>query len=92
MCVPVATVMAAAAPAKLAGQIRGLPPVLAPERLRSLIAAGRAFTVGPDTQFWLRSGAGKATVAVDFAAHHMLDRGRPLPGAGRRLLPAPTIT
>jgi hypothetical protein len=48
------------------------------------------------TQFWLRSGAGKATVAVDFAvlvaAHHMLDRGQPFPGAGRRLLPAPTIT
>jgi transposase len=38
------------------------------------------------TQFWLRSGAGKATVAVEFAvlvaAHHMLDRGQPFQGLG----------
>lgn len=39
--------MAAAAPAELAAQVRGLPPVLVPEEERPLIAAGRAFTVAP---------------------------------------------
>jgi PAS domain S-box-containing protein len=42
--------MVAAAPAELAGQVRGLPAVLAPGELRPLIAAGRAFTVGPFTE------------------------------------------
>ncbi|MGY1616888.1 SpoIIE family protein phosphatase [Geodermatophilus sp. SYSU D00691] len=80
--------MVAAAPVELAGQVHGMPPVLMPEQLRPLIAAGRPFAVDPLSEAMLREALAGDPALERLAAADPTPRRQlvvPLHSAGERV-------